>query len=100
MNLTKDGRENCCQNPSFSLTLGVRIMADVEIDVRGQTCPVPLVECRKALKKASPGDLVIVKGTHPASRKEIPMACEAMGLEVLDIEDKEGGKEWEIKIRR
>jgi len=41
-----------------------------------------------------------VKGTHPASKKEIPMACEAMGLKVLEIEDKEGGKEWEIKIRR
>jgi tRNA 2-thiouridine synthesizing protein A len=64
------------------------------------TCRVPLVECRKALKKASPGDLVIVKGTHPASKKEIPMTCEAMGLKVLDIQDKERGKEWEIKIRR
>lgn len=76
------------------------MMTEMEIDVRGQTCPVPLVECRKALKKASPGDLVIVKGTHPASKKEIPMACEAMGLKVLEIKDKEGGKEWEIKIRR
>jgi tRNA 2-thiouridine synthesizing protein A len=41
-----------------------------------------------------------VKGTHPASKKEIPMACEAMGFKVLDIEDKEGGKEWEIKIQQ
>ncbi|MFZ2498956.1 MAG: sulfurtransferase TusA family protein [Methanosarcina sp.] len=35
-------------------------MAEMEIDVRGQICPIPLVECRKALKKASPGDLVIL----------------------------------------
>jgi tRNA 2-thiouridine synthesizing protein A len=82
------------------LLFGGRIMAELEIDVRGQTCPVPLVECRKALKRASPGDIVIVKGTHPASKKEIPMACEALGLEVLGIEDKEEGKEWEIKIRK
>jgi tRNA 2-thiouridine synthesizing protein A len=75
-------------------------MAEMEIDVRGKTCPSPLVEFRRALKKAAPGDLVIVKGTHPASKKEIPMACEAMGLAVLKIEDIEGGKEWEIKIRR
>ena len=54
-------------------------MAEMEINVRGQTCPVPLVECRKAFKRASPGDIVIVKGTHPASKKEIPMACKAMG---------------------
>ena len=44
-------------------------MAEMEIDVRGQTCPVPLVECKKALKKASPGDIVVMKGTHPASKK-------------------------------
>lgn len=70
------------------------------IDVRGKTCPSPLVEFRKALKKASPGDIVIVTGTHPASKKEIPMACEALGLKVLEIKDTNGSKEWEIKIQK
>jgi tRNA 2-thiouridine synthesizing protein A len=73
-------------------------IAIVEIDVRGQTCPVPLVECRKALRKASPGDEVVVIGTHPASKKEIPMACESLGLDVMAVEDK--GNEWKIRIRR
>ncbi len=54
-------------------------MTEMEIDVRGQTCPVPLVEFRKAFKKASPGDIVILKGTHPASKKEIPMAAKQWG---------------------
>lgn len=75
-------------------------MSEVTIDVRGKTCPSPLVEFRKVLKKASNGDIVIVTGTHPASKKEIPMACEALGLKVLEIKDKEGGKEWEIKIQK
>ncbi|MBP2030420.1 TusA-related sulfurtransferase [Methanohalophilus levihalophilus] len=73
-------------------------MAEIEIDVRGQTCPVPLVECRKALRKAAEGDEVIIVGTHAASKKEIPMACESMGLEVLGIEDKD--TEWKIRIKR
>ncbi len=75
-------------------------MADeeIKIDVRGETCPVPLVEVRKALRKASPGDIVEVTGTHPASKKEIPMAAEALGSEVVDTEEKEGV--WKIKIRR
>lgn len=73
-------------------------MTEVEIDVRGQTCPVPLVECRKALRKASPGDEVVVLGTHPASKKEIPMACKSLGLEVLDIEGTDD--EWKIRIKR
>ena len=71
---------------------------EIKIDVRGETCPVPLVEVRKALKKASPGDIVEVIGTHPASKKEIPMAADALGLEILDIQEKEGI--WKIKIRR
>jgi len=74
-------------------------MADtICIDVCGETCPVPLVETRKALRKAAPGDIVVVTGTHPASRKEIPMAVEALGLELLGIEEQDG--KWTIRIRR
>jgi TusA-related sulfurtransferase len=74
-------------------------MTETNIDVRGQTCPVPLVECRKAIRKAAPGDEIIITGTHPASKKEIPMACEAMGLEVMDV-DENNDKEWTIRIKK
>jgi len=74
-------------------------VAEIMVDCRGETCPVPLVEARKALRKASPGDVVEVVGTHPSSKKEIPMAMEALGLEVLGIEGEEGG-EWKIRIKR
>jgi len=47
-------------------------MAEIKVDCRGETCPVPLVETRKALRKAKEGDIVEVIGTHPASKKEIP----------------------------
>jgi TusA-related sulfurtransferase len=64
----------------------------------GQTCPVPLVEARKAIRKAKPGDVIIIKGTHPASKKEIPMAAEASKVEVLDV--KQDGEVWTIRLRR
>jgi TusA-related sulfurtransferase len=73
-------------------------MTTIEVDTRGETCPVPLVECRKALRKAAPGDEVIVTGTHPASKKEIPMACESMGLEIIGIDEE--ADEWKIRIKR
>ncbi len=73
-------------------------MTELKVDVTGETCPVPLVELRKALKKVESGDTVEVVGTHPASKKEIPMAVEALGLELLDVEEKEGV--WRIKIRK
>jgi len=76
----------------------VVIMSEIKVDCTGETCPVPLVETRKALRKAKEGDIVEVLGTHPSSKKEIPMAVKALGLELIDIQEKDGV--WKIKIRR
>jgi len=73
-------------------------MAEIKVDCTGETCPVPLVETRKALRKAKEGDTVEVVGTHPSSKKEIPMAVKALGLELIDIQEKDGV--WKIKIRK
>ncbi len=73
-------------------------MGLIKVDCRGETCPVPLVETRKAIRKASSGDIIEIKGTHPASKKEIPMAVKALGLELLKIEEDEGI--WTIQIRK
>ena len=67
------------------------------VDVVGETCPVPLVEMRKAVRKAGKGEIIEIRGSHPASKKEIPMAVEALGLELLGIEEKEGI--WKITIQ-
>ena len=73
-------------------------MANIKVDCVGETCPVPLVETRKALRKAEEGDIAEVIGTHPASKKEIPMAVKSLGLELIDTQE-EGGV-WRIRIRR
>jgi len=73
-------------------------MSDIKVDCTGETCPVPLVETRKALRKAKEGDIVEVVGTHPSSKKEIPMAVKALGLELIDIQEKDGV--WKIRIRK
>jgi len=76
----------------------VKKMADIKVDCMGETCPVPLVETRKALRKAKEGDVVEVVGTHPSSKKEIPMAVKALGLELIDVEEIDGV--WKIRIRK
>jgi len=73
-------------------------MAEIRVIVRGEICPVPLIETRKALRKAAPGDIIEVVGTHPASKKEIPMAVEALKLELLSVEGSD--TDWTIRIRR
>jgi tRNA 2-thiouridine synthesizing protein A len=74
-------------------------MAEIKVECIGETCPVPLVETRKALRQAQEGDIVEVVGTHPSSKKEIPMAVKAMGLELLEVTEEKDGT-WKIRIRR
>ena len=74
-------------------------MAEIKVNCVGETCPIPLVETRKAIRKAKEGDIIEVIGTHPSSKKEIPMAVKAMELELLGMdEDAEGV--WKIRIRK
>jgi tRNA 2-thiouridine synthesizing protein A len=72
--------------------------SEIQVDVRGETCPVPLVEVRKALRKASPGDIIQVVGTHPSSKKEIPMAVEALRMKLVSVEGTD--TDWKIVIQR
>jgi len=71
---------------------------DIKVNCVGETCPVPLVETRKALRRAAPGDVIEVIGTHPASKKEIPMAIEALKLKLLSVEGTD--TDWKIRIQR
>ncbi|HEY74617.1 MAG TPA: sulfurtransferase TusA family protein [Thermoflexia bacterium] len=71
---------------------------EIRVDVCGKNCPIPLVETRKALREARPGDVVVVIGTHEASKEEIPMAVRALGLKLLGIEEE--GDVWTIRIQR
>lgn len=73
-------------------------MAEIKINCTGETCPVPLIETRKALRKAQDGDIVEVTGTHPSSKKEIPMAVKALGFTLLGVEEEEGT--WKIRIKK
>jgi len=74
-------------------------VANIVVDVKGETCPIPLIETRKALRKAAEGDVVEVVGTHQASKREIPMAVKNLGMELMNITEAEGGV-WHIFIRR
>jgi TusA-related sulfurtransferase len=74
------------------------MMADIKVDCVNQTCPIPLVEARKAIASAEKGQKIVIKGNHPASKKEIPMAARGMGLKVLGINEVDGV--WTIQIRK
>lgn len=75
------------------------IKPNVVVDVIGETCPIPLIEMRKAVMKAKEGDVIEVKGTHDASKIEIPMAVESMHLRLLSSKKDTDGV-WHIFIKK
>ncbi len=72
--------------------------ADITVNCLKETCPIPLVETRKAVNAARKGQVIEVIGDHPASKKEIPMAVEALGLKLLGIKEEAGV--WRILIQK
>lgn len=73
--------------------------ADLFVDCRGETCPIPLVEFRKAVMRAKPGQIIEIVGTHGPSKEEIPLAVSSLGLELLGVEEGEDGT-WHILVKR
>lgn len=71
---------------------------DAVVDCVGETCPIPLIQMRKAVMKAKDGDVVEIIGNHQASRDEIPMGVESLGMETLKVFDDENGN-WHVIIK-
>ena len=64
-------------------------MPDTVLDAKGLLCPLPVLRARKAIKSLSPGEILEIHATDPASRLDVPHFCDATGNELLDIR-KEG----------
>jgi TusA-related sulfurtransferase len=73
-------------------------MSEIKVDCTGKNCPTPLVETRKAIRKASVGDTIEVTGDHPASKKEIPMAVSSLQQELVGVSEE--GNKWRIRIKK
>lgn len=56
------------------------------VDVKGQSCPGPLVALARALKEAHTGDLFELLATDPGSRSDVPSWAEISGNELLEAE--------------
>lgn len=67
------------------------INADVTLDVKGLSCPMPLLKTKKALKGLKAGQIVEVLVTDPGFRKDLPDFVKKTGDEWIgDVDDAEG----------
>ena len=73
-------------------------MADEVLNVKGLTCPAPLVETRKKLNKMQVGQTLEIIGDHGPSKKEVPEVMEDLGHEIVSITDQ--GGVWHVIVKK
>ncbi|MDA8168905.1 MAG: sulfurtransferase TusA family protein [Nitrospiraceae bacterium] len=66
------------------------LAADVKVDCKGLTCPMPVVKTKKALSQITSGQVLEVTATDPGSKSDIPALVRNMGSELLETRDEQG----------
>jgi len=81
------------------------ITYQVEENVRGGRCPLPMLRAKRALSKVEPGDVVLVISTDPSSYddfltmlKHLPHALKHFSEEICPIDHYE--KEFHFYIEK
>lgn len=67
------------------------------LDAKGLICPMPVLKAKKALKKLSVGDILIVEATDPSARKDFPAFCETTGYDLINVTESQDVLTFEIK---
>jgi len=73
------------------------IKADIVLDTRGLSCPMPILRLKKELKTVEPGKIIEVWSTDPGSKKDMPDFAVKQGEEFLGYVDEAGYTRYLIK---
>lgn len=76
----------------------MNIIITTTLDLKGLSCPLPIVKTAKAMKELNSGDIVEVLATDPGSVPDFKAWSKATGNEL--IEQNESGGVYRFVIRR
>jgi tRNA 2-thiouridine synthesizing protein A len=68
------------------------------LDVKGLTCPLPVLRVRKRIRDLPAGGGLTILATDPGAPRDIQALCETEGLEYQGAREIDGA--FEIQIRR
>ena len=69
------------------------------LDVKGLTCPLPVLRANKALRGLEDGARLRVLATDPASLSDMQAYCRTSGHALLSVSEKEGVLSFLIQKR-
>ena len=64
-------------------------IADIELDLSGLTCPLPLLKTKQSLNNMTSGQIVKVIATDPGSERDFQVFSEQSGNRLLEFKRKE-----------
>ena len=74
------------------------IKVDMELDLRGLLCPMPMVKVSQNINKVEVGQVIKATATDPASLADIPSWARTTGNEI--IKQEKDGKEIIFYVKR
>jgi TusA-related sulfurtransferase len=63
---------------------------DLELDLEGLLCPIPVVKLSVAIKEIDPDGVIRATATDPGVMADIPAWCKATGNELMEMTRDEG----------
>ncbi len=63
------------------------IESDETLDVKGLSCPMPMLKTRKAISKLPSGQVLEIQGTDPGTKNDLPGWCAKEGHEFMGTKD-------------
>ncbi len=71
--------------------------ANMTLDLKGLSCPMPVVKTKKALDSLQAGQVLFVEVTDKGSKADIPAMLKRTGNELLGVEEKDNVFNFLIK---
>lgn len=65
-------------------------MATVTLDLKGLSCPLPVLRTNKAAKELIPGDILRIDVTDANAPEDLRLFCETTGHEFLECVEEDG----------
>lgn len=69
----------------------------IEVDVRGFSCPIPVVRTKKAMEE-HPGEEIVVLVETEVSKENVSRLAKIKGYSV-EVEKAAGGEEYRLRLR-
>ena len=66
------------------------VVVDQELDLKGMSCPLPLLKAKQALNKMESGQLLRVLATDPGSVRDFASFARVSGHQLVSSEEVDG----------